>query len=190
LHAAMAQETFKASARRAVDDLGVTAHSGVYRVAVEVIAPPPRKRIRPPWWLKVFNKLLMGLSRLGVSFGGKGPAVLTVPGRKSGRPRSTPVTPMTVDGKRFVVQGVPGSDWAANARAAGEATLRRGRHTELVRLVELEPSDARPLLRVYPTEVPAAVGFVKSSGLVKHGTPDEFEALAGRCAVFRVEPLG
>ena len=89
-----------------------------------------------------------------------------------------------------VVQGVPGSDWVANARAAGEATLRRGRHTERVRLVEVSPDDPRPLLRVYPTEVPAAVGFVKSAGLVKHGTPEEFAALAGRCAVFRVEPLG
>lgn len=190
LHAAMAQETFKASVRRAVDELGVTAHPGVYRVAFEVTAPPTRKRIRPPWWLKLFNKVLIGLSRLGLSFGGKGPVVLTVPGRKSGRPRSTPVTAMTVNGKRYVVQGVPGSDWVANARAAGEATLRRGRHTERVRMVEVSPDDARPLLRVYPTEVPAAVGFVKSAGLVKHGTPEEFAALAGRCAVFRVEPLG
>jgi deazaflavin-dependent oxidoreductase (nitroreductase family) len=132
----------------------------------------------------------MGLSGLGLSFGATGPVVLTVSGRTSGRPRSTPVTPMTVNGMRYVVQGVPGSDWAANARAAGEATLRRGRHTERVRMVELEPSDARPLLRVYPAEVPAAVGFVKSAGLVKHGSPEEFEALAGRCAVFRVEPLG
>ena len=93
----------------------------------------------------------------------------------------------SLKGKRYVVRGVPGSDWVANARAAGEATLR---HTERVRLVEVSPDDARPLLRVYPTEVPAAVGFVKSAGLVKHGTPEEFAALASRCAVFRVEPLG
>lgn len=190
LDAAMAQETFKASVRRAVDELGVTAHPGVYRVAFELTAPPTRKRSRPPWWLKLFNRVFIGLSRLGLSFGGKGPVVLTVPGRKSGRPRSTPVTPMTVNGKRYVVQGVPGSDWVANARAAGEATLRRGRHTERVRMVEVSPDDARPMLRAYPTEVPAAVGFVKSAGLVKDGTPEEFEVLAGRCAVFRVEPLG
>jgi len=29
--------------------------------------------------------------------------------------RSTPVTPMTVDGREYVVGGPPGSDWAANA---------------------------------------------------------------------------
>jgi hypothetical protein len=28
---------------------------------------------------------------------------------------------------------------------------------------------------------------MKRSGLVTDGTPDEFEALAGRCAVFRFE---
>ena len=32
------------------------------------------------------------------------------------------------------------------------------------------------------------VGFAKRSGLVVDGTPDEFELLAGRLAVFRFEP--
>ena len=79
------------------------------------------ERIRPPWWLKYVNKAMIGLHKLGSGFGGKGPVVLTVPGRKTGKPRTTPVTPMTVGGKRYVVAGMPGSDWAANARAAGEA---------------------------------------------------------------------
>src|SRR5262245_57140368 len=43
---------------------------------------------------------------------------------------TTPVTPMTVDGRRYVAQGVPGSNWVANARVAGEATRRRRRRTE------------------------------------------------------------
>ncbi|MET0993820.1 MAG: deazaflavin-dependent nitroreductase, partial [Mycobacterium sp.] len=84
--------------------------------------------------------------------------------------------------------GAPGSDWVANARLAGEATLRHGRHTERVRMIEVTPNDAGPLLREYPIQVPMGVGFVKKAGLVKDGTPEEFEALAGRCAVFRVEP--
>ena len=61
--------------------------------------------------------------------------VLTVPGRKTGKPRSTPVTPMDVDGERYVVNGYPGSDWVDNVRAAGEATLARGRRIERVRMV-------------------------------------------------------
>jgi deazaflavin-dependent oxidoreductase (nitroreductase family) len=146
-------------------------------------------RIRPPWWLKYVNKVMIGLQKLGVGFGDNGPVVLTVPGRKTGKPRSTPVTPMTVDGKRYVVGGLPGGDWAANARAAGEATLRHGRRTERVRMVELPVEAARPLLRAFPIEVPSGVSFIKNAGLVKSAAPDEFEALAGRCPVFRLDAV-
>ncbi len=143
---------------------------------------------RPPWWLKPANKVFIQMSRLGMSFGGESPVVLTVPGRKSGKPRSTPVTPMTVDGERYVVAGFPGADWVRNVRAASEVTLTRGRKQERVRMVELSAEAAKPLLRAFPTEVPSGVGFMKRSGLVEQGSPDEFEKLAGRCAVFRFEP--
>jgi deazaflavin-dependent oxidoreductase (nitroreductase family) len=145
--------------------------------------------LKPPWWLKPANKVFIQMSRLGISFGGESPVVLTVQGRKSGRKRSTPVTPMTVDGKQYVVAGFPGADWVANARAAGLATVARGRHTKRVRMVELPPADARPILRVFPQEVPTGVGFMKRAGLVTEGSPDEFEGLAGRCAVFRLDPV-
>lgn len=145
-------------------------------------------RVRPPWWLKPANKVFIGMSRLGMRFGGESPVVLTVPGRTSGAARSTPVTPMTLDGERYVVAGFPGADWVANVRAAGEATIARGRHVERVRMAELSPEDARPILRAFPTEVPTGVGFMKRAGLVTDGRPEEFEALAGRCAVFRLDP--
>jgi deazaflavin-dependent oxidoreductase (nitroreductase family) len=147
------------------------------------------ERIRPPWWLKYVNKVMIGLHKLGVGFGGKGPLVLTVVGRKSGKPRTTPVTPMTVGGHRYVVAGLPSSDWAANARAAGEATLHVGRRTERVRMVEMSADEARPLLRAFPVEVPTGVGFIKNAGLVTGPNPDEFEALAGRLAVFRLDSV-
>jgi len=146
------------------------------------------KRVRPPWWLKPANKVFIRMSRLGMSFGGESPVVLTAPGRHSGAARSTPVTPMTLDGNRYVVAGFPGADWVANVRAAGEATIARGRHVERVRMAELSPDDARPILRAFPTEVPTGVGFMKRAGLVSDGRPEEFEALAGRCAVFRLDP--
>lgn len=147
------------------------------------------KSVKPPWWLKPANKVFIGMSRLGMSFGGESPVVLTVAGRKSGAPRSTPVTPMTVDGRQYVVAGFPGADWVANARAAGAATIARGRHVHKVRMAELSPEDARPILRLFPTEVPTGVGFMKRAGLVTEGRPEEFEALAGRCAVFRLDPV-
>ncbi len=42
----------------------------------------------PPRWLKPVNKVMVAVQKLGVSVGPS--AVLTVPGRKSGQPRSTP----------------------------------------------------------------------------------------------------
>ncbi|WP_101947773.1 nitroreductase/quinone reductase family protein [Mycobacterium sp. 3519A] len=142
------------------------------------------ERIQPPWWLKYVNKVMIGVQRLGVSFG---PVVLTVPGRKTGKLRSTPVTPMTVDGEEYIVGGLPGADWTANARAAGEGTLHRGRRSERVRLVEMTPEQARPLLREFPIKVPTGVSFIKNAGLVTGPNPDEFEKLAGTCPVFRLD---
>src|ERR1700744_1100632 len=82
---------------------------------------------RPPRYLKPMNKMMIAVQKLGVP---TGPAmVLTVPGRKSGKPRSTPMTPFHVDGALYVVAGYPGADWAANARAAGTGTLSKGRRS-------------------------------------------------------------
>jgi len=142
---------------------------------------------RPPRWLKPMNKLMMALQKIGLP---TGPAyVLTVRGRKSGKPRSTPMTPFDYRGALYTVAGYPGSDWAINARAAGVGTLSRGRRSRRVAIVELDAEQARPILRAFPGSVPVGVAFAKRSGLVAQGTPDEFEALAGRLAVFRFDAI-
>jgi deazaflavin-dependent oxidoreductase (nitroreductase family) len=142
---------------------------------------------RPPRYLKPMNRLMMAVQKLGIP---TGPAmVLTVPGRKSGQPRSTPMTPFVFDGSLYAVAGYPGADWAANARAARSGTLSRGRRSRRVRVVELTADQARPVLRAFPVEVPVGVAFAKRSGMVIDGTPDEFEALAGRIAVFRFDSV-
>jgi deazaflavin-dependent oxidoreductase (nitroreductase family) len=141
---------------------------------------------RPPRYLKPMNKVMMAVQKLGIP---TGPAmVLTVPGRKSGRPRSTPMTPFEHDGGLYTVAGYPGSDWAANARAAGAGTLSRGRKSRRVKIVELSTQEAGPVLRSFAVKVPVGVGFAKRSGLVGEGTPDEFAALAGQLSVFRFDP--
>jgi deazaflavin-dependent oxidoreductase (nitroreductase family) len=142
---------------------------------------------RPPRYLKPMNKVMMAVQKLGIP---TGPAmVLTVPGRKSGQPRSTPMTPFEFDGALYVVAGYPGAEWAANARAAGSGTLSRGRRSRPVNIVELTAAQARPILRAFPVQVPVGVAFAKRSGIVTDGTSDEFEALAGRLAVFRFDPV-
>jgi len=141
----------------------------------------------PPRYLKPMNRLVKGLHRLGIPTGAA--MVLTVPGRKTGRLRSTPMTPFTYRGDLYTVAGYPGADWAANARAAGIGTLSQGRRSRRVKIVELDPEEARPVLREFPAQVPVGVGFAKRSGLVREGTPDEFEALAGELTVFRFDPV-
>jgi deazaflavin-dependent oxidoreductase (nitroreductase family) len=142
----------------------------------------------PPRFLKPMNKVMMAVQKLGIP---TGPAmVLTVPGRRSGQARRTPMTPFQLDGQLYTVAGYPGADWPRNARAAGEGTLSRGRKSRRVKIVELSPEQARPVLRAFAVKVPVGVRFAKSSGLVREGTPDEFEALAGVCAVFRFDPIG
>lgn len=144
------------------------------------IKPPPR-------WLKPMNKVMMAIQSVGIP---TGPAmVLTVPGRRSGQPRSTPMTPFQLAGQLYTVAGYPGADWPRNARAAGEGTLSRGRKSRRVKIVELSAEQARPVLRAFAVKVPVGVSFAKRSGLVRDGTPDEFEGLAGVCPVFRFDPI-
>ena len=124
---------------------------------------------RPPWWLKPMNKVMIAVQKMGII---TGPAmVLTVPGRKSGQPRSTPLTPFELDGNLYTVAGFPGADWAKNARAAGAGTLSRGRKSRPVRIVELSAEQARPVLRSFPGKVPIGVGFGKRSGLIREAPP-------------------
>ena len=138
--------------------------------------------LRPSRYVKWLNKFMMAVQKLGF------PAtVLTVPGRKSGRPRSTPITPFEHDGGLYAVANYPGGDWAANARAAGAGMLSRGRKSRRVRIVELSPAEAGPVLRTFAGKVPGGVGVAKRTGRVREGTPDEFAALAGQLPVFRFD---
>ena len=141
---------------------------------------------KPPRFLKTMNKFVIALGRLGLPAGPS--MVLTVPGRTSGVPRPAPMTPFEHEGALYAVAGYRKSDWAANARAAGSGTLSRGRRSRRVRIVELPPQQAGPILRTFAVKGPVGVGFAKRSGLVVDGTPDEFEALAGQVAVFRFDP--
>jgi deazaflavin-dependent oxidoreductase (nitroreductase family) len=144
----------------------------------------------PPPWLKYANKVFMVLLRLGVPVSRhESPVVLTVPGRKTGKPRSTPITPMLVDGHRYVVNGYPGADWVRNVRAAGRAVLTRGRRTEQVLMVELSADEARPILREFPALVPTGVELMKRAGVLATATPEELAGMAGRLAVFRIDPV-
>lgn len=140
---------------------------------------------RPPRWLKPMNKILIAANRVGLNPAGA--QVLTVTGRKSGKPRSTPLSVLNLDGRRYILGGYPGADWVRNARSAGVGVLATGRVREHVRLIELDAENARPVLRAWPGGVPTSVEMMVNAKLVSEGTPEQFELLAGTCAVFRLE---
>jgi hypothetical protein len=113
--------------------------------------------------------------------------VLTVRGRTTGRPRSTPVTVVTVNNNRYLLEGFPGADWAANVRAAnGRAQLSVGDRIEHVDLIELDPPDATVVLRHWPRQAATGARIMRDAGIIDDITPDAFADLAGRCTVFRI----
>ncbi|WP_439381623.1 nitroreductase family deazaflavin-dependent oxidoreductase [Amycolatopsis lexingtonensis] len=132
------------------------------------------------------NKIVVGLQRLGVAFGPM--QLLTVPGRRTGVPRTFPIAVLPIDGHRYIVQAYPKAAWVANVRAAAAVTLTRGRRTSTARLAELPVEERRPVLRKLVESSPSSVGkrFV-TTGLAEAPTPEGVAAAAERIAVFRVE---
>jgi hypothetical protein len=142
-----------------------------------------------PWWLGPASRLNMLLLRAGLRIGSQ--HILTVPGRTSGRPRSTPVSLVTLDDVRYVVSG-EGLAWVKNARAAGWAELFRAGRRERVGLTELPANQRGPILRAFWYQVPHGRPYIaRFFGLAPVAGPDDFEAAAPRCPVFRIDvPAG
>lgn len=141
--------------------------------------------VRLPRWLKPANRMIVLLQRLGIAFFTF--HLLTVPGRRSGRPRTTPVSPFRVDGRRYVMS-FGQTEWVKNARAAGTCILSRGRRRQPVNLIELTSEERAVIAREFPAQVPHGVDFFVRLGVVSPpGDGDAFAAAAPRLAVFRLE---
>ena len=132
---------------------------------------------------RVANVLMRLLLRLGLA--PRTTVLLTVPGRRSGTPRSTPVTLVEEDRQRWLVAPYGSVGWVHNARAAGQVELSRGRRTETVRVKELAPEAAAPVLKAYVERVPITRSYFDAA-------PDApvaaFAAEAPRHPVFQVVP--
>lgn len=102
---------------------------------------------RPGLTDRVFNALVAGLARLGISLWGS--CQLSVRGRKSGVMRSVPVNVVEHAGERFLVAPRGETEWVRNLRAAGGGELRLGRKIETFRATEIADADKPPVLRAY-----------------------------------------
>ena len=110
---------------------------------------------RPPLFIRLGNALTTMLLRRGVRMGTN--TLLTVPGRKSGLPRTTPVTVIEHAGRRYIQSPFGDVDWVRNLRAASAATLTRGRNVESVSATELSPEEAAPILKHALAMAPAPI---------------------------------
>jgi len=75
--------------------------------------------------------------------------ILHTIGRSSGLPRSTPVTAVFVDGKRYLVAPYGAMGWVHNLRAHPAVRLERKRVMEDVTASEVRPADAGIILKTY-----------------------------------------
>jgi deazaflavin-dependent oxidoreductase (nitroreductase family) len=150
---------------------------------IEVVA----KTYRPGLGTKLANAMLSALLRRG-----GGPPfmrLLTVEGRSTGQPRSTPVVPVEVDGGRWLVAPYGEVGWVRNVRAAGQVTLRRGKLSETLAATEVAPGDAVSVLRRYLAMKPTGRIVKAYFDVDPDASDDAFAREAPRHPVFELTPL-
>lgn len=109
--------------------------------------------------------------------------MLTVKGRKSGKPHSTPVEPIVVGGKRYLVAPYGVVQWVRNARVAGWVSLARAGKSEAVKIEEAAPSEAAPVLLAYRTRGKYSGAYWD---VTPNSPPEAFVAAAPHHPVFRI----
>jgi deazaflavin-dependent oxidoreductase (nitroreductase family) len=141
------------------------------------------KPYRKSLWRRGLNALVRPLARLGLT--GPRTHLLTVRGRKTGKPWSTPVSIVAEGGERWLVAPYGARNWVLNARAAGRVELRRGRRRERLAVVELLPEDSVPVLRRYYELGRVTRPFF---GVTLESPDADWLAEAPRHPVFRLRP--
>jgi deazaflavin-dependent oxidoreductase (nitroreductase family) len=141
------------------------------------------KPYRKSYWRRALNALVRPLARLGLT--GPRTHLLTVPGRKSGKRWSTPVSIVSERGERWLVAPYGERNWVKNARAAGWVELRRGRRDERLAVEELSPQEAVPVLRRYYELAKVTRPFFDAT---LASSDEEWLAEASRHPVFRLKP--
>ena len=133
---------------------------------------------------KAGNAVQRGLLALGISLNGT--TLITVAGRKTGHPHSTPITMIELDGQRYIQSPFGNVNWVRNLRAAGTATLSSGRRHETITVTELAAEQAAPVIKSIlghaPKMIQAYFDVTPESSL------EEFIRDAPNHAVFAVYP--
>ena len=142
-----------------------------------------------PRRVRLFSPILKFLLAAGVPMGFN--RLVTIRGRKSGLPRTTPIAVIEVSGRRWVWAPWGEVHWVRNLRAAGRATITvRGREEE-VTAAELDPTQRvgffRDVAGPVARGIPFGVWFIRIIDGVDLDRP--LEAAEGR-PVFELHPPG
>lgn len=136
---------------------------------------------------RIPNLIVLRLSHLGISvFGAK---ELVVTGRKSGKPRSTPVNPLRVDGRLYLVAPRGQTQWVRNVRHTPRITLRGGRSEEAYDAREVQDETAVPVMRTYMKRWAWEVGRFFPEGVTAKSTDDQIAAIIVDHPVFRLDRM-
>jgi deazaflavin-dependent oxidoreductase (nitroreductase family) len=127
------------------------------------------------------DRMVAPLAQLGLA--GRRTHVLTVRGRRSGRPYSTPVQLVLDGGTRWLVAPYGEREWVKNARAAGEVELTRALRTRQYRIEEVGPEEAAPVLRKYLRGTPIVTPYFEAG---RNAPLEAFATEAARHPVFRL----
>lgn len=146
----------------------------------------PVAHYRAPGWFttQVFNRVVAGLTSLGVSVWGS--RVLRVRGRQSGQWRSTPVNLLEVEGVRYLVAPRGETQWVRNLRASGTGELSLGRRSQAFAATELDDAVKPAILRAYLKRWKAEVG-VFFDGASAASSDEELAREGVRHPVFRID---
>jgi deazaflavin-dependent oxidoreductase (nitroreductase family) len=142
-----------------------------------------------PGLIGFFNPLAQRMLGIGIPMGPN--ALITVRGRKSGEPRTTPVALIEIEGKRWVQSPFGDVNWVRNLRAAGQATLTLGKKEELVTATELSAPEKvgffRDLMGPFVRRIPLGLGrLILGSVLGAKDIVDDPVGAAERHPVFEL----
>ena len=143
---------------------------------------------RPPRIIPLLNPIARRLLGAGMPMGPN--ALVTVPGRRSGLPRTTPLAIIEADDRRWVWSPWGETDWVRNLRAAGHATITVRGETEEVRATELDllqrVSFFRDVLGALARGMRFGVWFFRAVDGVDVNRPEE---MAEGRRVFELRPM-
>ena len=129
-----------------------------------------------PAWVPLFNPIALFLLAAGVPLGPN--ALITIRGRKSRLPHTTPVTVVAGADRRWLTAPLSEVDWLRNLRRAGRATMTVRRRTVDVTAVELGPTERDRFLSRCPCSARSQVDRVDDSSVYLLVNRDEVSGLA------------